>query len=273
MYRLLATASLAAMLALDVGGASQALADIIKHTQSPTGDHVYTIYNDEGKKKGIVVYDENYKFLYSFRYGSTPGDDGGSSSSTLGTQGIKDALEQAMQNGGGSYRAQRDFFETPLGKSLVETGKTGSIVPYHNPADVLATDFEGGYGGKGGIDLNGGSIADQIKQHGPKKKKKKDDGDDGDLSPGRGQYDQFGGASGDPELVNPVPIDRSTAKRSKKKVQHVSPQMLAPKQDQKRGLRTVLTDGGILASGPGLLPAGPAPTGASPATGIGSRSR
>jgi hypothetical protein len=252
MRKLLAAVSLAAVLALNVGGAPPALADYIIH-EKVNGDHFYTVYDDKGNAKYLVVYDKDHKFVGIFDSDPNPDGDSSSSSSSTGTQGIKDAIEQALRKGGGSIYLQTDFFDTPVGKGLVETGKTGSIVPYHNPADSLTQDFDGGYGGgKGGIDLNGGSIIDQVKQHGSKKKDDGDDDDDGDSSPAGTNDDdlEFGGASADKELVNPVPEQRSAIQHSRK--------------------RTALTRRSILDGGPSLLPAGPATTGTPLVSGAGS---
>lgn len=229
-----------AMLLLGVGSATPTLADYIKHEKLETGDHLHKIYDDKGKLKSIHLYDKNYKHISSWFYSNpNPGDDG-SSGATENSQAVKEALQKAMRQGGGTVFYEKDFFETPFGKQLVETGKTGSIVPFHNPSDALTRDFESYGSGKGGIDLNGGSISEQIKQNASKSKDDDDDDDDNKSSAGvNDDALEWGGASVSKELVNPVPLDKAALKSRKKKVQ-IAPATALTKKLKKRR-RNVVT--------------------------------
>lgn len=233
MLKALATASLAVMLAVNICGASAARAEettvkligLIIDDEDGDGIGDTEVYEDNKGNIWLQFYDEDGNEAGLVKLDSTP-NPAGDSSATVTPQSVKEALEAAMRKGGGTVYLTPEFLETPLGKALVETGKTGSIVPYHNPAEGLARDFEGGYGGgKGGIDPTGGSIAEQIKKHGSKNKKKNDDDDDNSpSSPGTADDDlQFGGASADMELVNPVPlpvlpVEKPAARSAKAKV-------------------------------------------------------
>ena len=260
MLKLLATVSLAAVLALGVAGTSPALADIIWH-EVVDGDHFYNVYDDKGNFKFLVVYDKDHKYKGTF--GSNPNPEGGST----GLVDHKSLIEEAMKNGGGEYIPREDFLGSPLGRYLSEKGKT--IVPVHNPADFNPGAFQpgenGGGGAGGGFDPMGGSIVDQMKKNGSKNKN--NGNDDGGSDGGKQTHaaDQFPGLM---ELVNPVPIP--VAKPLKNKVQHIAPRTLAPKPAQTGGLRTALTNGGILGGGPSLLPGGPTATGIPLVSGVGS---
>ena len=163
------------------------------------GVHWLQIYEDGSYDSGIVVIGE-----------SNPQPDG-SPSGVVDVEGL--ILE--MLKDGSLYLEQPDFFETPFGKQLVETGKTGSIVPYHNPSDALTRDGDGGPGGgTGGIDPNGGGIIEQIKKNGGGSSDNDDDGDDSDSrASNAGTDDSY--LLGSPHLVNPVPFEHSRANVTK----------------------------------------------------------
>jgi len=212
MLKILAAAALAAMLALNICGASPALADIIWH-EVVKEDHFYNVYDDKGNFKYVIVYDKNHKYIGTF--GSNPKPEGGST----GEVDYKALIKEAMKNGGSEFIPRVDPYKTPLGKHLM--GKT--IVPHHNPADFNPGSFQpadgGAGGGTGGFDPMGGSIVDQMKKQGSKNK---DDGkDDGGSDGGQKTRtaDQFPGLM---ELVKPVPIDLPAAlpEKNKAKLTH-----------------------------------------------------
>jgi hypothetical protein len=217
MLKILATTALAAMLVLDIGGASPAFALKIKHTVSPNGDHVYTSKTDDEKKVLVIhVYDKDHKYLFSIQGDSNPKPDGGDS----GIVDYKALIEEAMKNGGSEITKENHFLESTLGQNLIKHSKTGSIVPYHNPDPGSFMPGDGdGYGGgtSGGFDPNNPtSIVDQMKK-GKKKGKNKGKKKGGGSPPPKPGYE----FSANPALVNPVPLNLPVAKPGKKKVQHV----------------------------------------------------
>lgn len=228
MLKILATTALAAMLVFKLGGASPAFAITIKHVETPTGDHVYTTKDDNGKVVSIVVYDKNHKFLFQLNNNSDPNPEGGDS----GVVDYKALLEEAMKNGGAEYIPENHFLETTLGQTLIKQSQTGSIVPYHNPdPDSFLPGDGGGYGGGtgGGFDPNSGmSIVDQLKK-GKKKGGNKGDDDEGTGDAASNMHDPDIVYPADPALVNPVPINLPVGKPSKTKVQNLPAPALTQK--------------------------------------------
>jgi hypothetical protein len=214
MLKILATTALAAMLVLDIGGASPAFADYYKYSVDPnTGDTVVTVEDDEGKVLSVHFYDKDTnKHILSIYHDSNPKPDGGDS----GIVDYKALIEDLMKNGGAGISKENHFLESTLGQTLIKHSKTGSIVPVHNPdpGSYMPEDGYGGGTGVGGFDPNNGeSIVNQLKK-GKKKGKKKGGGSGNAPKPGY----EF---SANPALVNPVPLNLPVAKPGKKKVQHV----------------------------------------------------
>ncbi len=177
------------------------------------GDGTWTnFYEEKDTKTGESniwweVYDEDYNILAE---GSTnPDPEAGGSG---GSEDPKEAVKQLLlKGGGGAFRAEVDFWETPFGKQLVEGGNTGSIVPVHNPADITPGDGGGQGGGTGGFDPNGGSIVEQLKKG--QKKQGDDDKSSGDAGSDDHDPGEFALIM---DLVNPVPIDLPQTLSAKK---------------------------------------------------------
>jgi hypothetical protein len=217
MLKILATTALAAMLVLDIGGASPAFAKKTFVTHEVTnGDHVYTYKDENGKVLSTHFYDENHKHILSVYSDSNPKPDGGDS----GLVDYEALLEEAMKNGGSEVAKKNNFLQTTLGQTLIKHSVTGSIVPVHNPdPDSFLPGDGGGYGGGtgGGFDPNNGmSIVDQLKK-GKKKGKNKGKGSGDASSDASNPGYEF---SADPALVNPIPELLTTARPMKKKVRY-----------------------------------------------------
>ncbi len=116
-------------------------------------------------------------------------------------------LSELEKLGGGAFLLETDPLKTPAGEIVSQQG--GSIVPHHNPSDLFQEHGMGGHGG--GFDPNGGPISEQINglKGGGGGGGGDDDGDGGD----DGHKEDYGFHDGqypaNPELVNPVPIQKS----------------------------------------------------------------
>ncbi len=205
MKKLLMATAVAAALALNLGVVPDAVADTIWSEDLPDGGSVVNVFDDDGNWKSSHYYDKDHKHVLSVYADSTPGagDDGGGGGAPTDT----DVAIQLLKQHGGTLIHETDPLKTPTGLALVESGKTGLIVPVHNPADALYNDFNGHGGGGGGIDLNGGSIAEQIKQNGQSGQGDDDDDDDDGQSSNPGTEDDDY-LFGSPDLVNPLPVQK-----------------------------------------------------------------
>ena len=255
MLKILATTALAAMLVLDLGGASPAFALTILYKKLVTGDTQATSYNDDGEKVAVHTYDENNKLINAFYYNlkEDPNPEGGDS----GLVDTKAAIEDAMKNGGAETVKENHFLQTTLGQTLIKHSNTGSIIPFHNPVPIDSSvnpgtgasnpvsnglsedpfadknfEREKNPGSMGGdwYDPMGGSMVEQMIKAGKKNKGKDNKGSGDAASDARNPGYDF---SADPALVNPVPINLPVAKPGKKKVQHVSAPALVKKSKKR----------------------------------------
>lgn len=216
-FRDLAVA-LATALALHLCATTMAHAIKIKTEKLPDGGHVESVYDDDGNWQSSHFYDEDNVHQTSVYADSTPSDD--DSSGGGGPPTDTDVMEQLAKQAGGSLEREIDPWSTPIGLGLVESGKSGTIIPVHNPADGLSNEHDG-YGGGfgGGIDLNGGGVSDFInkkKSSGGGGSGDDDDGDDGSSGGGGGGTDEDELLSVNPEIVNPPPAGNARVKIGKK---------------------------------------------------------
>lgn len=202
-------------------------------------------YHESGKVEGGVVVLTD----------GTPKPEGGST----GLVDYKAVIEDLMKNSGGELVYVNNFLQTTLGQTLIGHGKTGSIVPYHNPdplanglvADPLGDDpFEqqgnqGSSSGGGWYDPMGGSMYEQMVKAGKKNKGK---GNKGSGDAGSDAHNPGYDFSADPALVNPVPVQLPVAR----------PNIPAPALPQK-GKRTIVKTAKVYPTIPDL----PAPAAAS----------
>jgi hypothetical protein len=197
--------------------------------------------------------DGNLKSIY-VGVNPSPDDNGGTGGDPKETA---KALADMLKKQGGNIEYEENFWSTPLGRALIESGKGPQ------PGDPIDPPPEGeiwhdadGAGGSGGIDPSGGSVVDQIKKN---KGKNGDDDDDDDGDSGNtGLWPEEYAAN--PELVNPSPIYKPGSGSGKVKPMSAN-QPSSPKfgkksttaslKPQKRGQKLELK-GGKLAGNPKL---------------------
>jgi|GEM_PF-3975051 len=262
--KLLIALAVAAPLAITGGISSSAIAgytvvhsNVQKNKDGSTTIHTI-IKNDETGKEGVYWVqfhaDGSYDHGVVILTDSDPQPDG----SPTGLFDHKAAIEDLMKNGGSELVYKNNFLQTTLGQTLIGHGKTGSIVPYHNPdplanglvADPLGDNtFEqdGNQGSMGGgwYDPMGGSLFEQMMKAGKKNKGKGNKGSGDAASDAHNPGYDF---SADPALVNPVPVQLPVAR----------PNIPAPALPQK-GKRTIVKTAKVYPTIPDL----PAPAAAS----------
>ena len=189
--------------------------------------------NDENSYLSVYVFKDG-TYIWHYDHASNPNPDD-SSSGPKGDQ--QSRIDLAKQHGGGNWLGEREFWDSPLGRSLTSKGKGPPAVinpgddntgaGQGNPSrgkeklgDPLIIDKTGGLGagGEGGIQFNAGSPAEQFKNLGtPPGNPDGDDDDKGSHKPPPGTF--FGSA----DLVDPLgpPIAR-TAKSGPGKGKHVA---------------------------------------------------
>ncbi|MCI0358055.1 MAG: hypothetical protein L0211_06210 [Planctomycetaceae bacterium] len=175
--------------------------------------------NDGEKTHAVVEYEEDdgsHTWWYVVKYESDefyvwyPIEDVDNPADPVygtGTEGPsdRDGLLQLAKQKGGQFEFRPNAFKTPLGDILIRQG--GTIVSHWNPADVFRdAGWEGGGAGGGSIDPNGGPLSEQIKTNHGNGNNNNGGGDDGHKED-HGFYD--GQYPANPELVNPVPIQKS----------------------------------------------------------------
>lgn len=176
-----------------------------------------SLYKDDETGDVVVFYGcEKYGetgFSCSGYYVISGNPDPTEGSDTGGTD-IKDLINQ-LKNLGGPGEYAPPLSKTPLGKHLAKIGK-GMIDPFHNPSGDVSNGESGGSspfgdpldgngagggsgGGGSGMDPNGGSLGEQIRNNGKKGNKGSGDGSSGSDPPGpKGEE-----LPAPPEIVNP----------------------------------------------------------------------
>jgi len=195
------TLQAAAILVLNVGATSIARADYVTTHDDGNGFYIMAYWDDKGKLKSQHYFDPDGE-RYLSQYYDNPSADG----QPTGVMPDKEAIVELLKKMGGAWQPKVDFWKTPLGLHLIQSGKGPK--PLVDPAPVGAAgydvDVDGG-GGAGGFDPGGGPIGEQVKGM-LKKGKKKDSGDDGDDDAKPGDAGLWGQEyPANPELVNPVP--------------------------------------------------------------------
>jgi hypothetical protein len=209
MKKLLTATALTVALTLGLGASTASADPVWTHlgTYQHAGNVTEVVYS-VADENGVTVFHDYWDFNTNDFLGGThssdPNPEGDGSGGTMTNAEIKETLQDLADKGAGAeFQEEVDFFETLFGKQLIEGGKTGSIVPYHNPAGGLLRDAEGGGGGMGGFDPNGGSLTEQLKKKRNSGKSTDEDDNKSNNPPPPNHGEVF---PGPPELVNPVPI-------------------------------------------------------------------